>query len=221
MSKTTIFLFALFLILIGLLLFVLSNKNQNPIIAPFTKPQILQSSISDLSLSLSTSSQIVTSAQTMSVAVIIHNPTPHPSIVQIELGYNPQIMTVDSITPGTFFTNPTTALQNVDPTTGRISYALHCPTLSTNIDSDCVNPHSSTVAIITFTLSPYLLKNTTAISFLPKTVVRTRSGKDLLQHMNGLQLTVEKPLFPIATSSATASPGANYFHAIPPAPFKK
>lgn len=212
MSKTTFFLLVVLFIFVGILLAILVDKNKNSLLNSLTKPMTLPSPLSPVTLSLATTTPTVAIGQTTTVTVLINNPLSHPTLTQIELGYDPQAITIDSINPGNFFTKPEIVLQNIDPNTGRLSYALRCAPNSKGIISDCANSSSSTIAVITLTINPYFYKQTTLLSFLPKTVIRTYNGKDLLYHLSNLQLTIHNSLIPIATSSATASSGANFGH---------
>src|SRR5258708_9913131 len=128
MSKTTAALFIILVIIIGIMLLVSFDFKQEPILTSLTKPFVTNSaSESNTSLSLTTSVPTIQRGQTITVAVLIHSPNPHPNLVQFELAYDPLALTVYQITPGTFFTNPTVAFENIDPIAGRISYALACP----------------------------------------------------------------------------------------------
>src|SRR6185437_13312610 len=183
MSKTTIFLLILFFTAIGTLFFFMYINKNEPFITSISEP--IRSVVSPMhtSLSIAANTQNVQPGQTITFAVLIHNPNPHPGLVQLEISYDPTMMTVDSLIPGTFFNSPAIALQNIDPVTGRISYALRCSSTDTSgKTSDCVNSNSSTVAVITMTISQYAYNHTPTLSFLPKTVVRTNSGRDLLQN---------------------------------------
>lgn len=206
MSKITITLLLILFIFLGLLLFVLYGAKQNQIINSLTHPTSIASPTpAETTLSITTNTQTIQAGQTTSVAIIIHNQGPHTSLAQIELAYDPLALSVDAITPGTFFTNPTVTLQNIDPLTGRISYALTCPVLTkTTTTPDCANPNSPTIATITVSSNPYTVKPATTLSFLPKTVVRTHNGKNILQATNGLQLAITRPLFPVSSSSANS-----------------
>jgi len=208
MSKTTTTLFVILLIFIGVLLFILFGMKQNPIIKSLTRPLTTKATYPETILSLSTSTQTARPGQTVTTAVLIHNTDPEPDLVQLEIAYDPLALTIDSVTPGTFFRNPAVALQNIDPVAGRISYALHCPVVDSTKTS-CVNKASQTVTTITFTLNSYTIKDATALSFLPKTVVRTQGGRDILQKTNSLQLAISRTLYPISSSSAIASPAGN------------
>lgn len=204
MSKTTLALFVILLIVVGILLYVAYGLKPTSIITTFSKPaSVAPTNPATSSLSFSTANQFIQRGQTVTVTVLIHNPNPHPNVVQLEIGYDPTEVTIDTLAPGTFFTNPTTALENIDPATGRISYALHCPVdPSTNNSTDCVNIASSTVAVIILSINPYATKNTTNFSFLPKTVIRTSNGKDILQNTTPLQMTLNQLLTPVSSGSA-------------------
>jgi len=216
MSKTTIALFIILFFFVGLLLFIVFGLKQNQLIDLFTKPHPSQFISPDTTLSLSTPLTTVRNGQTVTVAVLINNPDPHLNLVQIELSYDPLALTVDSLAPGTFFTNPTIALQNIDPVVGRISYALHCPVPKTeNTANNCVNATSPTIAVITFTINPYTIDTSSTLSFLPKTVIRTANGRDILKRITGLHLILTKSLYPISSSSAVASSGATVIHVTP------
>jgi len=206
MSKTTAVLLTILVIVIGILLFILYGPKQNQIIRSLIQPDAASSTSADTTLSLSTNTQIVHTGQTVIVAVIIHSPDVHPDLTQIELAYDPLTVTVNTVSPGTFFTNPTVALQKIDPDAGRVTYALRCSTKTTH----CVNDASSTVATLSISINPYSTEKATTISFLPKSVVRIATGRDILKRTKGLELTISKSLNTDSSSSATASQAANY-----------
>jgi len=216
MSKTTITLLIILLIFLGVLLFIVFGTKQSAILTSLTQTSPTPTTTSDTTLSFSTNTQIVQPGQTVTVAVLIHNPHPHPSVVQLEIAYDPAAVTIENVIPGSFFTHPSIPLKNIDPIGGRISYALRCPLIpSTNKETDCINPNSSTVATITLQVNPYAIASTTSLTLFPKTVIRTASGKDIKKKTSGLVFTINKPLYPYASSSGIASPGANYLHVTP------
>lgn len=205
MSKTTIALAIILIIFIGILLFFLNNPQKNELVHSLTTQPITQTPPADTTLSLSTSTPTISAGQTVTIAVLIHSVTSNPDVIQFDLSYNPQIVTVNTITPGNFFKHPTVALETIDPVEGRITYALRCPSNTAH----CNNNSSSTVALISLTISPYAAVNTTSFTFFPKTVIRSYTGKDLLKKTQGLQLEIAKPLNALsASSSAVSSPGA-------------
>jgi hypothetical protein len=207
MSKTTITLLIILLIFSGLLLSIMYIKQQNPIIESIERPIISRLEPARTTLSFETTQQVAKEGQTVTVAVIIHNPNPHPSIAQLEISYDPTVITIDAINPGTFFKRPMIALQEIDPVAGRISYALHCP--NDQPSTDCINPESSTLAVITLSISPYAQQTTTELSFLPRSLIRTNEGRDLLKKTSSLQLMITNPLSPVASSSAFITPALN------------
>lgn len=191
MSKTTTSLFLILFLFICLLGFTVYGIKENPIITSIT--QSLQHKImpADAELLLSTETKMVQPGQTATIAVLIHNINPHPNIAEIELSYDPNVITINSINPGTFFTNPTIALQTIDPVAGRISYALRCPNAQkSSVITDCVNPSSQTVATVNISVNPYVLQNSTQLTFLPRTVIRIKNGLNVLRNSMGLTLTI-------------------------------
>src|SRR5258708_30792144 len=121
MSKITVALFVILFIFVGILLYVVYGIKQNPIITSLTQP-INTSNQANTTLSFSTTEQSIQRGQTVTVAILLHNPIPHPTLAQLELAYDPTMLSVNFLTPGTFFTDPTVALQKIDPLTGRVSY---------------------------------------------------------------------------------------------------
>lgn len=211
MSKTTFVLLFFLVTGIGILLYLIYGPVSHSFISSLSAP--IRSAISPVNTSLSFSAveENVQPGKTVTIAVMIHHPDTHPNLIQLEISYDPTVLTVDSLMPGTFFTDPTVALQNIDPSTGRISYALHCPGFDgAKSGNDCVSGNSGTVAVITFISNRYAYKNATTLSFLPKTVVRSSNGRDILQTSNNLTLTINNSFYPVASSSSTASPEGNF-----------
>jgi len=86
------------------------------------------------------------------------------SAVQLELQYDPLLLTNVKITADSFFTKPVVLIDQIDTKTGRISYAFGIgPT-----DQGVVG--SGSVATLTFSAKAGIPEKT-AIIFLPKTLV--------------------------------------------------
>ena len=203
MSKTTVTLTVVLCIFIGALIYIIFNLKPTTLIQTITQLAAVTPKTKDTTLSFSTTEQSFRPGQTFTVAVLLHNPDVHLSLTQLELAYDPTVLTVDSLTPGPFFVNPLIDLQKIDFSTGRISYALHCSSSQpTAKPADCTDLTSPTVAVVTFSISPYATKSETRLSFLPKTVIQTSLGKDILQETTNLQIPITKPLYPFASSSA-------------------
>ena len=206
MSKTTVALFVIFILFLGVLLFILYSPKQTEILHAMTNSEITQTQSTDTTLSLSTETPTINPGQTATLAVLIHTPRADTDIVEFELSYDPLTVTVNSITPGNFFIHPTLALESIDPSAGRITYALRCSTIKEN---QCVHAASSTLATISLSINPYTSADTTALQFLPKTIIRSYTGENILKKTQGVQLTIATPFRPFSSSSAIASPAAH------------
>ncbi len=148
----------------------------------------------------------VTSAhagQTISVNVLIGYQDIKPTLVQLELAYDPSILTALEILPGVYFTKPVVALQNISLNTGRISYALRCPLQQNRTTTtDCANSGTNNLATVMFQVNPYTTKSQTTISFLPKTLVHSKNGINILGGTNSLSLRIHGTRLPVEASSS-------------------
>ena len=195
MSKKTLFLiFALFLIAFTLLI-VAIYQPQAPKTTQVTptpvKKIISQSALSFGSPSLDASSSA--STPTYSYPVNISTGENKVTAVQLELQYDPKIMTDVKVIPGPFFKNPDTLLNQIDAATGRISYALSVGLTAQGITG------TGTVANITFSVKDKTAEKV-AIIFLPKTLI-TATGETqsvLKQTTNGLFTIVKESSTPSA-----------------------
>jgi hypothetical protein len=109
------------------------------------------------------------------------------TVVQLELSYDPKAISNVTITPGTFFKNPTVLLNKVDPTLGRISLAMGVSMGESGASG------SGQIATITFT--PNAGFKTTEIKFLPTTQVADENfpSKSVLKTATGATYTFEQP----------------------------
>lgn len=117
-----------------------------------------------------------------SVSVTIDTSGKPVTAVQIELSYDPQILTNVSITPGNFFTNPLILSSKVDPANKTIFLALA-------VSPQQQSPSGQgTIATISFT--PNLgISTQTALQFTQRTKV-TAEGEELsvLKDSTGITL---------------------------------
>lgn len=102
-----------------------------------------------------------TQSQTLAVSIQTTNKV---NAVQLELSFDPKVLTNVTLTPGPFFTQPTILINSVNTNDGRISYALAQQLTAPGATG------SGVVAYISFDTLPTAQKQTT-ISFLPKTAV--------------------------------------------------
>lgn len=172
----TKFLIALFFLLFigivaGIYIFNLSQSTQPQVsLVPTSSPQT--------TLSFSPSSVSVIAGKAASVDIAVSAQGTAPTLIQLELAYDPTALGNIQITPGDFYSNPQIQLEKIDQSTGRISYAISA------LSSDIVKKQTGTVATISFT--PYFtsFNKETHITFLPKTMTRSS-----LEQQNTLQTT--------------------------------
>ena len=111
--------------------------------------------------------------------------------VQLELYFDPNVLTDVDITAGQFFQNPVELLKSVDDQNGRISYALSLPPGQTGISGNDI------IATISFSLANPKLATATAVTFLPKTEVSTSTSlKSVLEKAEGAVLTLNPLVTP-------------------------
>lgn len=164
MPKQTL-IFVTFLIVITLLLLGLSVYKQKPF-APAPKPnqQVTFPSYAHTTLTLTPPISTAYSPNSYSANITIDTGGDKITAAQLELTYDPKVLTNIKINPGTFIQNPVVLLKKVDPGNGRISLAI-------GIHLGQTPPTGAgTLAVITFDEIP-TATGSTIINFLPKTEV--------------------------------------------------
>ncbi len=192
MSKRTLFLiFALFVIT-GVLLVLALYKPSNP--KPAQTVTIPKESIEQTVLSfgvpVASSSGINVN---YSVPVKIETGKNKVTAVQLELQFDPKVLTNVAVTPGVFLKNPTELLNQIDAKTGRISYAFGIGLTDQSVMGKGI------VATLTF-VAKVGTPQQTSILFLPKTLV-TAEGitASVLKQTSNIQIIVgEKTSTPSA-----------------------
>lgn len=163
-NRTTILVAALFLITCGLLyVAIVTTPSQKKAGVSPTPTPISVNAKTTLSLTTATASES-SHAAGYTVAVVVDT-TNKVNAVQIELSFDPQKISNVTLTPGTFFQQPTTLLKTIDMTNGRISYAL-----AEQLDLPGKSGHG-TVALLSFNMTPSTKPATTSIKLLPKSAV--------------------------------------------------
>ncbi|MDP2672081.1 MAG: cohesin domain-containing protein [Candidatus Daviesbacteria bacterium] len=195
MSKRTLFLiFALLIITSVLVMITLYNpspKTDSPVPAEnVVKEPIEQTVLSFGNPLIATSSSTSVS---YSLPANIETGANKVTAVQIELQYDPRVLTNVSIVPGSFFKNPEVLLSQIDAKTGRISYALGASLKDPGVSG------KGTVTTIQFQTKAGIPQETSII-FLPKTLVTAEglTQSVLKETTNSLLKIGEKP----STSSA-------------------
>lgn len=85
--------------------------------------------------------------------------------VQVELSYDPKVLTNVAIKVGSFFPRPLELIKDINTTNGRVSYALGIQPADHGIKG------IGDVATLSFQILPTATVSSTTISFLPKTLV--------------------------------------------------
>ena len=206
MSKTTLVLFLLLLIAVGIFAYITYGSPTNHTSKSLERSSETLPLTAETTLSLASNLTTVQAGQSITVAVLINNEGLQPTLAQLEIAYDPSVLTATSILPGTFFTHPTIPLQNISLDSGRVSYALKCPMQAETGVTECANAGATTVATLTFLVNPSAIKRQTTITFLPKTLVRIKNGTDILHKTNNLTLSVHGAVLPVGSSSGQIVP---------------
>lgn len=112
--------------------------------------------------------------------------------VQLEIKYNPDLLTNVDIYPGDFFQNPKILLERIDTEEGIISYALG--TEGQGVSGEGI------VAVVSFS-EKTIARGETSLDFLSKTAVSAEDQEEsVLREMAGVEFTLE--------GSAVTSPSA-------------
>lgn len=172
MSKPTLILIIiLFLFTGGLLILALNKSLYKPtqVIQPPTpsiKPVISETALLFGSLEIASTSGI---PKTYSLPIIINTGTNKVTAVQLELSFDPNILTNVNIAPSTFFKNPNIIINKINNDIGKISYAL------AKTASESARKGEDALATLTF--ESKISSVPSAITFLSRTFV-TAEGLD-------------------------------------------
>lgn len=113
---------------------------------------------------------LTVSSSSGSLAVDIDTKQNNITGVQLELSFDPKVITKVKLTPGSFFPNPVKLIDNVDYKNGRITYVLAI----TPTDNPVAG--KGTMATIDFT-GDFQLSQTTKIDLLPKTLITAKGAQ--------------------------------------------
>nr|MBI5455954.1 hypothetical protein [Candidatus Levybacteria bacterium] len=189
--KTLLLIITLALITVGLVILAVMPKQ--PKSEPTPQVQITPNPIQTV-LTISSVPVPQATPSSYTTDVVINTGQSNVTSVQLELSYDPDILTKVDITPGSFFINPRVELKNIDETNGRITFAL-----SSSDNQGALG--QGLLARISFKT---LKKNvSTTIDFLPKTKV---SAKDTAESV--LKSTVKATFNLSPTPTIIASPTA-------------
>lgn len=151
----------------------------------------------DTTLSFSPNSLFLTQGTTGSLDILIDTGNNKVTNVQLEIGYDPLLLSIISIQPGDFFPSPNVLFENNIIRTGRLSYALGVAT-----DEEAVMGKGK-VATLTFQKNPNAFaQSQTTIAFFPKTLI---SAVDI---QGTVLKAAENAIIVIPASIPTATPSA-------------
>jgi hypothetical protein len=156
-KKTLVLIVLLVIVTVGLLAIALIPNIKAPLPA---KPTTSVPAYLQTELSFSTP---VNTLNTYSTDVLISSGSNKTTAVQLEISYDPKVLTNVNIVPGSFFTTPVVLLKKIDTVNGRISYALGIS------PSQKPTSGNGTVATITFSPVATTTATQTPINFEPKT----------------------------------------------------
>lgn len=185
MSKPTLILIIiLFFLTLGLLTLAINKSSYNPKALhqpPIPSIEVKKPTIPETSLLFGSLEVIPASdsaRKAYSLPIIIKAQTNTVTSVQLELAFDPGVLTNINIKPAHFFENPAIFINKIDSKNGRISYAFG------KVASQSGEQGEDMLAILTFQARTPIdetrtrAPKQTSITFLPKTFV---AAEDLLQ----------------------------------------
>jgi len=198
-NKTWILITVLVAITGGLLAISLSSKNPISNTSKNAKNEA-KKDLAHTSLEFSNILRTSTSSAKQDVDIIINTNGDKVTFTQLELSYNPKLLTSVDINPGTFFNNPQIVLKEINPASGRITYWLGISQNQKGIAGE------GPVAVISF------IKVGSApaqINFMPKTSVQASgTNQSVLKNMVSGFIGDVVPSTTRPTSSNSATTGA-------------
>ena len=192
MSKRTLFLiFALFIIASVLVVVVLYKPSPvNPSLPTQAITPIEPVAQTILSFGNITSSPSAAYSIPINIEALKNKVT----AVQLEMQYDPEVLTNVEAAPGSFFKNPTILLNQIDEKTGRISYAFGVSPTDRGVMGQGL---IATLRFKAKTQAP----TQTQIMFLPKTLVTAENiTESVLKQTNNIQFIIGEK---ISTPSAS------------------
>lgn len=188
-SKTTLFIAGLTILTVALVVIAISPKKSTAPSSTTSPKRVVVSPtpiVEKHSVLSFAPNPLVLSATTATVSVSLDSSvggSNRVTAVQLEMTYDPKAITVTSVTPATFFTNPFILMNKVDPAAGTISFALGAAPGSTGTSG------IGNVATISFT-SLMTQGQSTTITFLPRSLVTAEGqSQSVIKSTTNLQIT--------------------------------
>ena len=119
------------------------------------------------------------------VAITMNTSDNNVTAVQLELGYDPNVISNVKVVPGPLFANPVVLINKNNPTTGRYTYAFGITPGATPVTGNGI------VATVTFTPLPGTLGKQMQLGLLPTSLVTARGvAQSVLKSATGTIITV-------------------------------
>lgn len=175
MAKRTLFLITLLLFTaVGLVLIASYSPYSSPVNPPKITPAVALPRVEQTVLrfndpfAASGSAASNAAKAVYSLPLIISTGDNLVTAVQIELSFDPEVLGNVAVNPGSFFKNPIVLLNDVNETTGKISYAV-------GINPQDNGIRGEGVAVVINFQAKVAKPQSTSINFLPKTLVTAES----------------------------------------------
>lgn len=195
------------LVLVTVVLFVIalqaSQKPKQaqtaPTAAATPKPAIPAHSV----LTTNPNPVIVGPGRVGEVAVNLDTSDNDVTAVQLEIGYDPNVISNVKVTPGAMFVSPVVLLNKNNPTTGRYTYAIGVP------PNGAVLKGQGVVANVSFVTNATALGKSTQLGILPTSLITARGfDKSVMKSATGTVVTVNT-VTPTTPAQANITSGNN------------
>lgn len=202
MSQKTVGLIIALILVTGILVYTAVAPKQPAPATPSTTTPTTPAVLAQTTLALSPS-LLSLSSNSGSLNVVIDSGSNKITAVQLELSYDPKMLSAVDITPGAFFDKPVTLIKTIDDKNGKISYALGiAPT-------GLAKSGQGAVATITFS-SAQQTGQATQITFSPKTLVTAEgANSSVLKATSGAAVVFTQSqsntILPIKPTTSTSS----------------
>lgn len=199
MPKKLLALIIVFLIVLsGFVVVTLTYSKDSPL-PSFSLQKPTPTPPTESTLIFSPNPLTVTVGATASAEIVIESQGAFPKILQLEISYEPAILSNMEILPGNISADQKVLLKKINYHTGRISYALE-----TNIPQT-TQKESRVIATLHFLPLNGFGTKETYINFLPKTTIKGANDKNAFKEGYGMRIILNQSVprinIPLPTQS--------------------
>lgn len=200
MSKTSVALIIILFFFIACFLLIALSPSASMLtnLAHFNRQSPSANETMQTTIGFETNKSQITTGQVATVDVTIDTEA-ELALAQLEIGYDPLVITILAVDPGDFFIKPQETLKTINPNNGRISYVITC---SVAAGESCIASQEKKLATITYTTAQPLTQQT-ELSIMPKTLVRVENDNQEVIRGNDLTIDITGLSTESASSSAT------------------